>query len=71
MKHSQERLDEYISKMDNLESNNKLVKPVKPSDKPQQKINEMNPQTSKPMTLQDLKDYMSSTKKEMQAKREN
>ena len=31
----------------------------------------MNPQTSKPMTLQDLKDYMSSTKKEMQIKREN
>ena len=31
----------------------------------------MNPQTSKPMTLQDLKDYMSSTKKEMQVKREN
>ena len=54
--------------MDNLESNNKLVKPVKPSDKPQQK---MNPQPSKPMTLQDLKDLMSSTQKEMQVKREN
>ena len=49
---------------------NELVIPVKPSDKPQQKINEMNPQTSKPMTLQDLKDYMSSTKKRKNA-REN
>ena len=50
---------------------NELVKPVKPSTKPHQKINEMNPETSKPMTLEDLKDYMSSTKKEMQAKWEN
>ena len=68
LKHSQERLDEYILKMDNLEFNNEVVKPVKPSDKPQQK---MNPLPSKPMTLQDLKDLMSSTQKEMQVKREN
>ena len=56
MKHSRERLDEYILKMDNLESNNEQ---------------KMNPQPSKPMTLQDLKDFMSSTQKEMQVKREN
>ena len=31
----------------------------------------MNPQPSKPMTMQDLKDFMSSTKKEMQVKREH
>ena len=60
LKHSQERLDKYILKMDNLQ-------PVE--DKPQQPKTQSQP--SKPMTLQDLKIYMSSASKAMEEERKN